>query len=110
MDRRLHVSARIQTTWIDNENLIVRYEDLIRDEQAEFKKIISYCNIDMTDDALSAAVNRHSFENRAGRKRGEEGCEFPSPKGSEQDWQNYFDEKLIREFKALWECSGTNRI
>jgi lipopolysaccharide transport system ATP-binding protein len=102
MDRRLHVSARIQTTWIDNENLIVRYEDLIRDEQAEFKKIISYCNIDMTDDALSAAVNRHSFENRAGRKRGEEDVNSHHRKGVSGDWQNYFDEKLIREFKKRY--------
>lgn len=103
MEKRLHVSAEIQKTWIDSGHLLVRYEDLIRDEHAFFKTIISYCEIETVGDtALNAAIDLHSFENRAGRKPGEEDVNSHHRKGISGDWRNYFDAGLIREFKKRY--------
>jgi lipopolysaccharide transport system ATP-binding protein len=100
MEKRLYVSAEIQKTWMNSGHLLVRYEDLIRDEHAFFKKIISYCGIAVAGDAsLEAAIDLHSFENRAGRKPGEEDVNSHHRKGISGDWRNYFDASLIREFK-----------
>jgi sulfotransferase family protein len=99
MEKRLHVSAEIQKTWIPSDDLLVRYEDLIKDEHAGFKKIISYCDIRVSDAAVNAAIDLHSFEKRAGRKPGEEDVNSHHRKGISGDWQNYFDQKLIRQFK-----------
>ncbi len=99
MEKRLHVSAEIQKTWINSEDLLVRYEDLNKDEQAGFEKIISYCNIQVSDKALAEAIDRHSFEKRAGRKPGEEDVNSHHRKGISGDWRNYFDKKLTKEFK-----------
>ena len=99
MEKRLHVSAEIQKTWMISEDLLVRYEDAIKDEHAVFKRIISYCDIDISDAALNAAIDRHSFENRAGRKPGEEDVNSHHRKGISGDWQNYFDNKLTIQFK-----------
>lgn len=102
MEKRLHVSAEIQKTWISSEHLLVRYEDLIRNERAGFKKIISYCDIQVRDAALNAVIDLHSFEKRAGRKPGEEDVNSHHRKGIVGDWQNYFDQKLTDEFKKRY--------
>jgi len=99
MEKRLHVSAEIQKTWIPSEDLLVRYEDLIKDEHAGFKEIISYCDIRVSDAAVNAAIDLHSFEKKAGRKPGEEDVNSHHRKGVSGDWQNYFDQKLTRQFK-----------
>jgi len=99
MEKRLHVSAGIQKTWMGSEGLLVRYEDLIKDEHAGFNKIISYCDIQVSDAAVNAAIDLHSFEKRAGRKPGDEDVNSHHRKGISGDWQNYFDQKLSRHFK-----------
>lgn len=99
MEKRLHVSAEIQKTWIDSGHLLVRYEDLIRDEHAFFEKIISYCGIGVADEALTAAIDLHSFESRAGRKPGEEDVNSHHRKGISGDWRNYFDDQVKSVFK-----------
>jgi len=100
MEKRLHVSAEIQKTWINSENLLVRYEDLIKDEHTFFKKIISYCGIVTgSDAAVDMAIDMHSFENCAGRKPGQEDVNSHHRKGIVGDWRNYFDQNLTREFK-----------
>ena len=99
MEKRLHVSAEIQKTWMNSEDLQVRYEDLIKDEHAGFKKIISYCDIQVSDATLKNAIALHSFAKRAGRKPGEEDVNSHHRKGISGDWQNYFDQKLTRQFK-----------
>ena len=99
MEKRLHVSAQIQKTWLHSGHLLVRYEDLIKDEHAGFKKIISYCDIQVSDGELNAAIDRHSFEKRTGRKPGAEDVNSHHRKGISGDWQNYFDNRVKSVFK-----------
>ena len=99
MEKRLHVSAQIQQTWMHSDDLLIRYEDVIKDEHAAFKKIISYCDIQVSDAELTGTIQRHSFENRVGRKPGEEDLNSHHRKGVSGDWKNYFDKKISSIFK-----------
>ncbi len=99
MELRLHVSAEIQTSWINTDHLLVRYEDLNRNAYGCFKRIFSYCGIDVDKNALNAAVSAHSFSSHTGRKRGEEDVNSHHRKGIIGDWKNYFDRKLVEAFK-----------
>ena len=102
MEKRLFVSAIIQKTWVDSGDLLIRYEDLIKDEQDGFKKIVSHCEISVKDAAIRNAVDLHSFEKKAGRKPGEEDANSHHRKGISGDWQNHFDQKLTRIFKQQY--------
>jgi hypothetical protein len=102
MKRRLKTSAEIQKSWIHSDHLLVRYEDLNSDEHSCFRKIISYCDMEIPEKALKDAVEKHSFEKRAGRKPGEEDVASHHRKGIIGDWRNYFDSRVTEEFKRRY--------
>jgi lipopolysaccharide transport system ATP-binding protein len=99
MKRRLFVSANIQRSWINSPYLLIKYEDLNRNELEGFKKIFAYCNIPAGNDDISAIIAKHSFAERAGRKRGEEDIYSHHRKGIVGDWRNYFNSELTDRFK-----------
>jgi len=102
MQHRLFVSATIQRSWINSPYLLIKYEDLNRDEIGVFKKIFKYCNIQGTDGEIENAVKSHSFTERSGRKRGEEDIYSHHRKGIIGDWRNYFNEELTILFKKTF--------
>ncbi|MBC2714658.1 MAG: sulfotransferase domain-containing protein [Desulfobacteraceae bacterium] len=100
MDKRLHVSAEIQRSWINDGNgLLIRYEELIQDQYAGFKRILSYCGFDDHEMNIEAAISAHSFEKISGRKPGEESVLSHHRKGVSGDWKNYFDDQVKKVFK-----------
>jgi hypothetical protein len=99
MEHRLVVSAGIQKSWIHSDELLIRYEDLNTDQHKNFKKILSFCSLDISDKALKQAIDKHSFEKRAGRKPGTEDVSSHHRKGIVGDWRNYFDPRVKEEFK-----------
>jgi lipopolysaccharide transport system ATP-binding protein len=94
----------IQTSWIEacagGEALLVRYEDLIANEQAEFAKIIEYCQIDISSGRLADIVSNNSFSKHTGRKPGQEDVSSHFRKGISGDWKNHFTDRIKAEFKA----------
>ena len=92
--------ARIQKTWRTSGHLILRYEDLLADEQAVFKTIFEHCKIDVSDSEREAIVHKNSFERRSGgRKRGEEDITSHYRKAIVGDWKNYFTPATTQLFK-----------
>jgi hypothetical protein len=94
--------ARIQSSWLDSDELFVKYEDLIADEYTQFKRIIDHCQIKIEDARLREVVKKNSFENRSGRQKGEEDVQSHYRKGVVGDWRNYFTDNLKAEFKERY--------
>src|SRR5690606_7218873 len=96
---RLAPMAQIQLTWAQAGVPIIRYEDMLLDEQGAFRTIFQICDIQMDDQQRQALVHRHSFAQRAGRVRGEEKLDSHYRKGIAGDWRNHFTDRVVEEFK-----------
>jgi hypothetical protein len=95
-------------SWIklvpDDATLLTRYEDLISDQKNEFRKIFDFLGWQIPDEAVTAAVDRLSFEKRSGRERGEANIYSHYRKGISGDWRNHF----TREFGEIFETRFPN--
>jgi Sulfotransferase domain len=96
---RLTGMGWIQQTWLESDALIIRYEDLIADEQAVYKRIFEHGEIDVADARRRRIVDEHSFERMAGRKRGQEDVTQHHRKGVAGDWRNHFTPEIKSVFK-----------
>jgi len=97
--------ANIQKSWlskVDDDMLLLHYEDMVVDEQSSFAKIIEHCKIDVSSNKLVEIVAKNSFENKAGRHKGEEDVSSHYRKGIAGDWKNHFTDKIKDEFKKLY--------
>ncbi len=115
MEKGFFVSVEIQRSWFNNEffhtayptgwpwlntdYLLIRYEDLMKNQFFCFKKILSFCNIPLSDNQLIDIIEKNSFERITSRKPGQEDVNSHYRKGISGDWKNYFDEQVTREFK-----------
>ena len=92
--------ANIQRSWMAGGNeMIVKYEDLLEDESAVFTRIVEHCQIEIPAAKLRRIIERASFQNRAGRARGEEDVTSHHRKGVAGDWRNYFTDRIKAAFK-----------
>jgi lipopolysaccharide transport system ATP-binding protein len=95
--------ARIQGSWIDSGELIVKYEELFTNEVDSFMKIFKYCNLKYPKKLLLDAIKENSFEKKSrGRKAGIENIKSHLRKGIPGDWKNYFSENLKDTFKKKY--------
>jgi hypothetical protein len=103
LDTRAKNSVRIQHSWMPvcrkGDMLLIRYEDLIADEQTGFAKIIEYCQIDIPPAKLEDIVNENSFRKQAGRKPGDEDVSSHYRKGISGDWKNHCTDRIKAKFK-----------
>ncbi|MEA5472539.1 sulfotransferase domain-containing protein [Spirulina sp. 06S082] len=99
MDEVLQRWANIQLSWLDNECLLIKYEDLVNNQYETIETIMEHCQIDIERQRLQEIVKSHSFENKTGRKKGEEDIASHERKGIAGDWQNHFSEGIKEEFK-----------
>ena len=99
VQNRLTGMAHIQQSWLESDALIVRYEDLIADEQGQYRRIFEHCELDVPDARRREIVDKHSFERMAGRKRGEEDVTKHHRKGVAGDWRNHFTPEIKNVFK-----------
>lgn len=93
---------RLYRTWLelgDEDALVVRYEDLIKDEYAEFTKIIKWLGWVLPREILEPVIERLSFEARSGRKSGVSDKFSHYRRGVAGDWSNYF----TRKHGEIWE-------
>ena len=101
MDTALHNAAAIQRSWISEDVLLFKYEDLLADEYGTFERIINHCQIDISRAHLHDIIRQNSFEAQTSRQRGEEDVTAHHRKGVAGDWQNHFTERLKAAFKEV---------
>lgn len=94
--------SRIQTSWLKEKTLIVKYEDLLADELGNFQRIVDHCGLSVSPKNLSNIVQRNSFQAMSGRKQGEEDVFSHHRKGIAGDWRNHFTPKVTEMFKLLF--------
>ncbi len=100
MDEMLPRAANKQLSWLHApDTLFLKYEELLTDEYTAFTQIIAYCQIQIDPQELHAIIQNNSFENRTGRKRGQENLSAHQRKGIVGDWRNHFTEQMKEEFK-----------
>lgn len=92
----------IQTSWLGEKTLLVKYENLIADEAAVFQKIIDHCEIQVSPKHLQNVLERNNFQARSGRPKGVEDISSHHRKGIAGDWANHFTDQLKKEFKVLF--------
>jgi hypothetical protein len=102
LDQQIDTIADIQRSWLNSGALIIKYEDLIADEHAQFERIFDYCKIDIDRKRLHEVVSYNSFEKTTGRAPGTEDVTAHLRKGVAGDWQNHFTERLTLEFKRRY--------
>lgn len=99
MSADINYYHNLQLSWIKDETLLMRYEDLIADEVTGFQKIIDYCGINIDEENLRQIIERNSFQARSGRLQGNEDVTSHYRKGIAGDWCNHFSDRITEEFK-----------
>lgn len=82
-------AARARALYADR-FLEVRYEDTLEKTEAELARVLSFLNIDARSDLVASIVERHRFEKRTQRERGDADPLAKTRKGTAGDWRNYF--------------------
>ena len=102
----MQIDAIIQTSWYpahhNNDVLLIKYEDLLKDEYEVFDIIIDYCEIDIERTRLHEIIQYNSFATATGRERGQENVNEHLRKGIAGDWKNHFSSQLKEEFKKRY--------
>lgn len=95
--------ARIQASWWEAGERLIRYEDLLQDDVRIFKRVlIDEAGWPIAPERLEEIVIAHRFENLTGRRRGEEDVKAHERKGMAGDWRNYFTPRIKEMFKAYY--------
>lgn len=104
MDEWLPGCARIQLSWLEAEEPVILYRDLLDHDLEIFERVlIDECELDVSRDTVRAAVLANRFKQMAGgRERGKENINVHLRKGIDGDWRNYFTERVTRAFKLRY--------
>jgi lipopolysaccharide transport system ATP-binding protein len=104
LDIWLAECAKIQLSWLESGYPLIRYEDLIQDDVAMYRRIlIDRCGLDVTPERLERIVLANRFEKITnGRQRGIEDRGNHYRKGIAGDWANHFTPRVTRAFKARY--------
>lgn len=95
--------AQLQRSWLAAPDcLLIRYEDLVADEQATFARIVDYCQIAVAPKRLRTVVADNSFAAMTGRQPGQEDIMAHARKGIVGDWRNYFTDEIKALFKERY--------
>ena len=100
MSREINHYHWLQLSWVKDDSLLIRYENLIAGEVAGFRRITDYCGINIDEENLRQIIERNSFQARAGRPPGNEDITSHYRKGVAGDWRNHFSDRITEEFKA----------
>ena len=101
LDRFLASCANIQLSWLESDELVLRYEDLLQsDVDILTNALIDRCGLHIEPEHLRATIVANRFENIAGRPRGQEDRSAHERKGVAGDWRNHFTPRVTKAFKA----------
>lgn len=100
----LTVNAKIQRSWLEAGEDVIRYEDLLVNDVQIFERVlIDQCEYPIPRPRLRRAVEARRFERMSkGRPPGEEDVTAHLRKGVAGDWRNYFTEPVKDAFKERW--------
>jgi lipopolysaccharide transport system ATP-binding protein len=103
-DGWLDRSARIQQSWFQAGERLIRYEELLADDVAILSEVLlGKCRLPVSGERFRKAVLANRFERlTAGRPRGREDIFAHERKGVAGDWQTYFDTRIKRVFKERY--------
>jgi hypothetical protein len=73
------------------DEMITSYERLVAHQTREFSRIVDFFGWRVPADSLQRVLERHSFETRSGRRRGEENTHSHFRQGEPGDWRRHFD-------------------
>lgn len=102
MDEVLTGYAAIQTSWMNSQALLIRYEEILADEYTLFERMIAYCQIDIEPRRLHTIITNNSFRMISGRNRGQEDVMSHQRKGIAGDWRNHFTPRIRDRFKQQY--------
>lgn len=104
LDGWLSQPAKIQLSWLEAGYPLVKFEDLLADDLAMYRKLlIDQCGLDIAPERLNRIVLANRFERYTnGRPRGVEDRGNHYRKGIAGDWANYFTPTVTRAFKARY--------
>ncbi|MGA2231792.1 MAG: sulfotransferase domain-containing protein [Tepidisphaeraceae bacterium] len=104
MDEWLTQCARIQASWIEADEPVIRYSDLLqRDMDLLIPVLRDQLGFDAPEETIKQAIMQARFEKQSGgRRRGEEDPSAHQRKGVSGDWRNYFTDRLKRAFKIRY--------
>jgi lipopolysaccharide transport system ATP-binding protein len=95
--------AAIQRSWAGGANEILKYEDLLEHDVELLERVLLQdCALPVSPERFRQVIAANRFENRSGRKRGEENVGSHERKGIAGDWRNHFTDKVAKEFKSRY--------
>jgi len=99
-DRDLARLMQIQRSWLGAGEIVVRYEDLVRDPQGAFVDLfINKLQLPVREQEVAQAVEKTRFETVFQRKLGELNEQSHGRQGLPGDWANHFSPALRQEFQ-----------
>jgi lipopolysaccharide transport system ATP-binding protein len=99
-DRDLARLVDIQRSWLDSQEIILKYEDLILNDAAEFDALFRQkLALPVPARHVRSAVAACRFENVFGRKLGELDEKAHGRQGLPGDWKNHFTANVSRIFR-----------
>lgn len=104
LDQWLSVNANIQRSWLEANERVIRYEDLL-DHDAEIleRVLIDEFGYPIPRRRLRRAVETRRFDRMSGgRNRGDEDVTAHLRKAVAGDWRTYFTEPVKDAFKERW--------
>jgi hypothetical protein len=104
MDEWLIESARIQVSWLESGERLIRYEDLLEHDTEILERVlIDQCGLPASRERLREAVEGNRFQTLTrGRPPGQEDVTAHERKGIAGDWRNHFTPTLKKAFKARY--------
>jgi len=104
MEEWLPGCARIQVSWLEAGEQLIRYEDLLgRDLEILEPLLIDHCRVSVDRERLREVVLSNRFVRvTQGRESGREDIYAHERKGIAGDWRNYFTRRLKDAFKARY--------
>ncbi len=79
----------------------VRYEDLLEKPVEEARRLLTFLNVDRSEQTVKRCVKKAGFEQNTNRKQGQEDSSSRSRKGVAGDWAEAFTEEDKRVFKEI---------
>jgi lipopolysaccharide transport system ATP-binding protein len=104
MDEWVLNSARIQISWVEAGEPLIRYEDLLGHDLDILERVLlDECQLPVSRERLREVILSSRFERLTkGRKRGQEDIMAHARKGIAGDWRNYFSNRVKQSFKTRY--------
>ena len=103
IERHLRRVSTIQRSWLDCGEIVLRYEDLLKDDVLMITDLIrNRLGVKVSSLRIAQAVKRRRFESVFKRKLGSEDVSSHGRKGEPGDWKNHFTPAVCDAFRERY--------